>query len=117
MVNDANPILDEIADLLIEERRRIRAAEFSGLARIAVLKADLIAHLEAGGRLSSARLAAIGEAARDNLRLLDAALKGLKAARTRIEAIRGAARGLNLYDDRGRALSIMPAGGVVERRA
>lgn len=118
MANDGRRLLDEIAGLLDEERRQIRAAEFAGLGRIAALKADLIAKLEAGaGRVPAGRLAEIGAASRANLRLLDAALKGLTAARARIEAIRGAARGLSLYDDRGRALSIMPAGGGVERRA
>jgi len=118
MASDASRLLDEIVDILDEERRRIRAAEFAGLGRIAALKADLVTRLEvAAGPLHAGRLAGIAVASRDNLRLLEAALRGLRAARTRIEAIRGAARGLSLYDDRGRALSIVPAGGGVERRA
>lgn len=118
MASEVSRLLDEIADLLEAERRQIRTAEFSGLGRIAARKTDLVARLEAiGGPLPARRMARIGAASRDNLRFLDAALMGLKAAQARIDAIRGAARGLSLYDDRGRALSIAPAGGDVERRA
>jgi hypothetical protein len=118
MMDDADILIDEMADLLAEENRLIRAADFAALARIAGLKAGLVARLEAAERPAAAgALARIGTAARDNMRLLDAARQGLRAAQLRIAAIRGAAGRLSLYDDRGRAVSIATAAAGFERRA
>lgn len=106
--------IDALVDVLRLERDVIRNGDFDRLAALADRKQEAMAAL-AG--VPAQRLVRVHEMALENQRHLAAALKGVQAAQKRLQAILKAARGFNSYDDRGRARSINPSEGSVERRA
>jgi flagellar biosynthesis/type III secretory pathway chaperone len=106
--------IEELERLLDVERHAIRSGSFGDLADIAATKEAAIDSLSGVSAQSIVRLQ---RKAASNQVLLAAALKGVHAARKRLEMIQRASRSLNSYDALGRARTIGSAGPNVERRA
>lgn len=102
--------------LLDAERHAIRNGEFEGLSQLSEKKEKLLDRLEQSD-LSAKDLGHLRSKAEANQRLLAAAIKGVRAARRRLEMIRQAAHGLNTYNSQGQARTIGSSVGSFERRA
>lgn len=105
-------------DRLLEQERE--ALVSGDLARLPALIADkerLLAALERGAPPGAAALERLRARATANQVLLDAALRGVRAARARLETARSGGPALSTYDARGKAESHAPARPNVERRA
>ncbi|MFA5539649.1 MAG: hypothetical protein WDA23_10640 [Gemmobacter sp.] len=100
---------DAILDAM---HRAVRAGDLAALAPLCdALETALD---ESPGRAMPDGLRARAER---NLACLDAAARGLRAARRRVEEVTAAARGLDTYDAGGRRRPIRPEGTVLHRRA
>ena len=99
--------------LLDEMRARVRMADFAALAGLAP---EIEAALAASDRgLDAAALQRLKAKADENVTLLDAARRGLRAARRRLEETRRAAQNLQTYDVKGRRADITPVGPIAGR--
>ncbi|MDD8022007.1 MAG: hypothetical protein PHX82_02705 [Paracoccaceae bacterium] len=105
---------EALIDLLRLERHAIINGEFEAVIDIATRKEALITALTGA---PEPQLGKIREVAHENQRLLNAALKGVRAAQQRLKRIMDASKSFNSYDGRGRARTINPDTGSVERRA
>ncbi|MDF2141894.1 hypothetical protein [Paenirhodobacter sp. CAU 1674] len=105
---------EALMDLLRAERHAITHGEFEAILQTARRKESLMAAL---ADAPDAELGKIREMAHENQRLLNAALKGIRAAQRRLKIIMGASKSFNSYDGQGRARTINPDTGSVERRA
>lgn len=114
MNTDMSETAEMLEAVLEVERYVLSTGNFGTLTEIIAEKSRLIDMLDAEDAGSLARLQ---ESARQNQALLDAALKGMRAAQQRITAIRQAGHTLNSYDDQGRAKQIIGDHRSVERRA
>ncbi|WP_343116393.1 flagellar protein FlgN [Ostreiculturibacter nitratireducens] len=116
--NEVSGVISALEEMLDAERHAIRNAEFDGLGKLAARQAELldrlVASVESPDATALLRLKARADA---NQRLLSAALKGVQAAKRRLEMIRAASRSINSYDGRGRAQTISCGNSTVERRA
>ena len=111
-------LLAEIEDLLHEERAALRAADFAGLAPLAVRKDRLLDRLGLASRpQDEVGVDRIRRAAQRNQRLLLASLRGVRAARQRLEDIKSARSVLNTYDHLGNRQDIHLDIGNLEHRA
>lgn len=99
--------------LLDEVRRRVRAADFSGLAEIAPRLEGALSGL--GNLRDLGLLKRLMAKADENASLLDASRRGLRAARRRVDESRRAAQGLQTYDVKGRRADIAPLGPTAGR--
>ncbi len=116
--NDMMEALTALDGMLDAERHAIRNGEFGGLESLALAKGRLLEQVTASvGRADGDALARLRDKADANQRLLAAAIKGVRAAQRRLDMIRRASSSLNTYDSLGRAQSITPDRGSVERRA
>lgn len=106
--------IDRLVDLLRLEREVIRQGDFDSLPGLAESKASVMGEL-AGTPMK--KLVAAQQMALENQRYLNAALKGVQAAQSRLQVILKAAQGFNSYDQNGRARAISQGSGTVERRA
>lgn len=102
---DPDRFADQLETLLEEEAEALRDARFAELDEIAQRKESLVARgaVEALDTRKVERLRALSQ--RNNA-LLDGARSGLKAAVSRIEALRAPAPDLNTYDLHGRRRAI-----------
>lgn len=91
--------------LLEDERKLILAGQFDGLADVTDRKAAALTEL-ADWKLPAARLSGIAARVSRNQALLDAAIRGIKDARIRIETVIGAAGTLATYDSQGKKADI-----------
>lgn len=115
---DASSLIGSLDKLLRAEAKAIRQGDFAAFATLAERKSDLVDRLlELSRRDAAPALARLKARAEANHALLSAALQGVKAARTRVEAIRRVGTRLDTYDSAGRAQSVSFGGGAVERRA
>ncbi|MFN0113707.1 MAG: hypothetical protein ACKVPY_03415 [Paracoccaceae bacterium] len=107
---------ERFAEILAREKAALRAGAIGALEGIADEKLRVFRIFQAGdlARGDVGRLRAL---AGENLRLLDAALGGFRAARHRIDEIGRAGAGLDTYDRLGRAGRIGSPALSVERRA
>ena len=104
----------ELLEHLRAEREVLRAGRFGELAPLIAHKESLLAGL-AG--TPGARLAQAQRMARENQRLLAAAIEAARAARARLGEIVQGAQGYQSYDQRGRAQRISPERPTLEKRA
>ena len=102
-----------LIDLLRLERDAIRVGDFSTLIEMANQKEILLADL-AG--TEPGRLAELQTMAAQNQRMLAAALRGVRAAQHRLQAILNASKGFNSYDEAGQVKPIRPDEGSLEYR-
>lgn len=107
-------LIEELVDLLRVERDAIRGGEFDALEGLADRK---LALMDALAGTPARKLLAVQQSAHENRKLLEAALTGVRAAQTRLKAIRAATQGYQSYDKSGKAQTIARGGGTVERRA
>lgn len=110
MAGDAVPALER---LLEAERAAIRSGDFAGLERLAAEAERMAGRL--GAEAGPAALQRLRNRAEANRRLLAAAIRGVEAARARLEVIMSG--GLSTYDDRGRTQALSGPSRAVERRA
>jgi hypothetical protein len=94
-----------LESLLDDMRARVRAADFAGLASLAPQLEAALADLDP--RRDAGALRRLKVKADQNADLLDAARRGLRAARRRLEETRRAAQGLQTYDVKGRRADIV----------
>ncbi len=114
MQNETDERIAGLVDLLRIERDVIRTGDFSALPDLVQRKEGLMAMLEG---TPARRLVAAQEMALENQRLLDAALRGVRSVQARLAAIRQASKSYTSYDRDGKARTINPEAGTVERRA
>jgi hypothetical protein len=114
MHNDTDDRIARLIDLLRLEKDVIRNAEFAALPDLVARKTEVLEELKG----TPARLLlAAQDMAMENQRLLDAALKGVRSVQARLAEIRKASKSYTSYDRHGKARTISPEGGSVERRA
>lgn len=114
MQDETDVRIAELIDTLRLERDVIRSGDFSALPNL-VARKDVAMELLKG--TPARKLLAAQEMAQENQRLLGAALKGVRAAQARLDAIRQAAKSYTSYDRHGRSKTIRNDKGSVERRA
>lgn len=114
MQDETEARLAELIDTLRLERDVIRSGDFAALPAL-VARKDAVMELLKG--TPARKLVAAQEMALENQRLLGAALKGVRAAQARLDAIRKATKSYTSYDSKGRAQTISTSKGTVERRA
>lgn len=120
MASEIEGLATALAALLEREAQAIGTGRFEGLEGMAGEKAALAARL---GALTGATppalpvLQALARQAAANQRRLGAALKGLRAARQRLDTIRRAGCSLQSYDAFGRGQTIAAPACGIERRA
>lgn len=115
MVRSADTVADRLAEIIGAEIEALRRGGLHEVALLADEKAKLVAELSA---LSIAPDTArrLRRIARENLVHLDAARRGIRAARLRVEGVLRTARGLDTYDREGRPQVVGSRPGAVERR-
>lgn len=86
--------------LLDEVRSAVRIADFAQLAQLAPQLETALANLATTA--PSQVLERLKMKAETNAALLDAARRGTRAARRRVDEVRRAAQGLQTYDNRGK---------------
>lgn len=107
-----------LAGLMARQMQAIRRGELVALAPLAAEMAELMEALTiAPGGMGAPGLRRLRQRAAENQRLLDAARRGVQAARGRLNAIIGAGTELKTYDSQGRTASVAFGTGSVERRA
>lgn len=114
MQDETDERIAQLIDVLRLERDVIRNGEFAALPDL-VTRKD--AQMRALQGTPARRLTVVREMALENQRLLDAALKGVRSVQARLAAIRQGTKSYTSYDRDGRATTISPGGGSVERRA
>jgi flagellar biosynthesis/type III secretory pathway chaperone len=107
-----------LAQLLEQERVALMSGDLAQLPAFIAGKERLLVALEqAAARPDATALERLKERATANQALLDAALRGVRAARARLETARSGGPALSTYDARGKAESHAPERPSVERRA
>lgn len=99
--------------LLDDMAERVRQADFQALARLTPQLEAAMAALPAGA--APALMGRLHRKAEENAQLLDAARRGLRAARRRLEETRRVGEGLQTYDGKGRRADIVPGGATAGR--
>lgn len=106
----------ELLSLLSQERQAIRTAAFDVLDAMADRKSELFAALTSGGT-SPENLGKIQKGLAENQALLAAAIAGVKAARTRIQALHAVRRELTVYDQAGQLARVKTVQPSLEKKA
>ena len=106
-----------LAALLEQEFTALRQADFADLDEIATDKEALLGALAAAPAPTAAALDALIVQANRNAACLQAASRGIRAARRRLAELRRAAEGLSTYDRNGRRNDAPAGRGRVEHRA
>jgi len=109
-------ITESLLNLLGDERRAICSAKFDVLDTLAEQKIKMFDTLMRG-KADPADLARISEQLRGNQTLFAAAIDGVKAARTRIEALHEVRVGLNVYDQSGQMAKVVTNQSGLEKKA
>ncbi len=102
--------------LLSEEREALRSGQLAQVTDMAEQKVALMRDLTAL-RLSAKDAEALRDHARDNAKLLQAAMQGVAAARERLAALRAVRQGLNIYTAQGAKQTVAKQGGGLEHKA
>lgn len=113
-------ILTRIESLLQVERHMIKDGNFGALASLAATKDGLMRELLEAPQvkpLSPEIFARVRAMAERNQQLIQAALKGIRAAQKRLDHIQRASKSLQSYDRLGRHKTIGASTSSIERRA
>lgn len=113
---DSIATLDALEDLLERERALILAGDFDGLARLSGEKTASLAGL-ATQAANTATFERLRRAATRNQSLIGAAARGLRAAQTRLAALRDPQAALRTYGRDGVSTSLGGAAHGLNRRA
>lgn len=109
---------ERLADILCSERRALLGGTFHVLPDLTEIKTALARQMvDAAQPPDVGAIRAVGRVASGNLRLIDAARKGLRDASRRIDMIFRAGKSLETYDALGRSCPARLAEIRVERRA
>jgi flagellar biosynthesis/type III secretory pathway chaperone len=106
-----------LAQLLAEERACLLSGDLAALPRLILAKERLLELVQGASAPPAEVLDRLKAAAERNQALLDAALRGVQAARARLETVRNGGPALNTYDAAGRSSTVGGRGPSVERRA
>ena len=106
-------VADPMAVLLDRVHTALTRAEYGQLAPLSVEIEAELARLE--GNRDGAALLRVQALARRNETCLQAAQRGFRAARRRVEEIKAARSGLVTYDTKGRRAEPHPTGELVKR--
>ena len=108
--------LEVLRDVLMAERDCLKSGDFGALGALAARKQIVAAGLAngAGDGVVLGRLLAV---AQENQRYIEAALKGVRSAQARLQAIRIAAAGMTSYTAQGRTMRLGQETSKVERRS
>ncbi len=117
MARDDRRAAEAMLALLETEHAAIQGGDFADLEQLALDKSDLLARLESAEPPAPEVLGRLRAAAARNARALEAAGRGLRAARRRITELVNAGSGRESYDARGRRVTPDAAAGRLERRA
>jgi hypothetical protein len=109
-------IIDELTDLLHNERRMLLNGNLSDLSKLQTLKSSLFAKLDPRVGQYTTELFELTKLVKRNLRLLDAAKKGIRNARARFDPTSSDCV-LTTYGVDGRKHLIPSAVGGFEHRA
>ncbi|MGL4309479.1 MAG: hypothetical protein ACRCSU_03245 [Paracoccaceae bacterium] len=118
MQNDRATLAGRLTRLLQAEADALHGGRFDLLSALTDEKTQIVAAFTmADGPLTRDRAQALRRAAERSERLLSAALRGARAARTRHAAVTRAASGLETYGPRGSRQVIGTANTLLERKA
>lgn len=110
--------LAALENLLEQERVALRSGNLAALGETATRKSDLVdsiaRNLNPG---DTRRLDVLKSDAQRNQHLIMSAMRGVRAARSRMNAILQAQSSFDTYDTNGRTKSFSVQSGEVERRA
>ena len=106
----------ELLALLEQERQAIRTASFDVLDALAEKKAEIFATVTQSGA-EPGDLGRIQKGLAENQALLAAAIAGVKAAQTRIQALHDVRRELTVYDQSGQLARVTAARPGMEKKA
>jgi flagellar biosynthesis/type III secretory pathway chaperone len=115
-MRDPDRAAERLIALLKAERQALRRGRLDEVAAMAGEKAMLVERVERN-RPRPQTVRRIAQMAADSLRQLDAALRGIRAARARITSLAAPPSLMPSYDGQGRAQPIGTADSAVERRA
>ncbi|WP_026758033.1 hypothetical protein [Sediminimonas qiaohouensis] len=117
MTMHADALLDALEDLLIRERGALLKGDLERLPRLLSEKERLMHALSGLDAASQVRIAQIRPLIARNRSLLDAALRGMRAAIRRIGTRQNARHTLRTYDDTGAHSTIGQVQHRLERRS
>lgn len=118
MTDSAQDLIDELDDLLDQEREALLKGELGQLARLMTLKEGLIDRIRGHESLEQEVLASVQGKVTRNQALLNSAMEGIRAVADRIADLRRVRRGLETYDRTGRKTEVGTQNrSTVERRA
>ena len=106
-----------LSEVLAEEYRCLQAGRLTDLPGLTTRKEAMLIRILGAAALEVAQLAPLLSQARANHLMLDATMKGIRSALTRIEAIRTVGSGLTAYNAQGRTIRHQHGVSVIERRA
>ncbi len=117
MSKDSSEEFKALAGLLAHEREALLSGDLAALPQLVLAKEALLERVQAADAPAKEQLAAIRKAADANHALLSAALRGVKAAQMRLDAIRSGGAALSTYDASGKAKTHDGTKSSIERRA
>jgi flagellar biosynthesis/type III secretory pathway chaperone len=115
-MTESDPIA-ALGRLLKDERKALLSGDLAALPALIADKERLLDALADVPLPNAPALERLRNAAKGNQRLLDAALKGVRTARARLETARSGGPALSTYNARGQAESHGTGQPSVERRA
>lgn len=114
----AQPLIDQLDDLLDRERQALVTGNLIALAKLATEKEQVIGELNAIDRLEQSALSGAQTKLLRNQDLLNSAMAGIQAVAMRMAELRKARDGLDIYDEAGRRTRYgMTACSKLEKRA
>ena len=108
--------VSDILDLLDRERDALRTGLFQDLDALGDTKQRLFAKLTQGAPEVS-DLKQIKVRLSENKKLFSAAIRGVSAARDRIDALQNVREGLNVYDQSGQMAKVSTGQPVLRKKA
>ena len=102
--------------LLQDEREMILTGRFDAIADISARKAEALGELP-DWDLPAARLGALARQVTRNQGLLDAAIRGMKAAQLRVESVLGSAGTLSTYNSYGQVSDLGQTRQTLQKKA
>jgi flagellar biosynthesis/type III secretory pathway chaperone len=100
-----------------QEQLHLLRGEIEPLSELGGKRRQIMDALEAADRIDPEVLARLQRLARRNMAMIEAALRGVRSARLRIEEIRRVSRSLDTYSAKGAMENLGDAHRNVERRA
>lgn len=118
MTDIAQSLIDELDDVLDQERQALLQGDLEDLARLMTLKEGLIDRLNKIDALTRDDLDAVQGKVTRNQALLTSAMEGIRAVADRMADLRRVRRGLETYDRAGRKKEVgIQTAPSVEKRA